>query len=254
MKPFDAWSQMTRLGVALLLISATLFAFDVGGTFALERGSEKAGAAVAPVLEQPVATRVAVPVRVAQVAVPVTTPKNVIWTPAALRNVTPVRVATSAHVAARARVSAPRRVAVRQPMVKRIAVSPQKRKVLVAPATQPRRVAVVLRPVLPKAPLVRRVQARSPQQNVATLRDVRKYVMHVLASRYRGLSVMSAATYARDGGVVVNMVVHDRRREWFEKDVVHRAGTELSIQSERQRMMGTLRRRPLPNLPRSKLT
>ncbi|MBD5654978.1 MAG: hypothetical protein IAI50_07320 [Candidatus Eremiobacteraeota bacterium] len=97
------------------------------------------------------------------------------------------------------------------------------------------------------------MESRAPQQ-VATLRDVRKYVMHVLASRYSGLSVISAATYRSDGGVVVNMVVHDRRREWFEKDIVHRAGTELSILSERQRTMGAVRRRPISNLPHSKLT
>ncbi|MBD5654681.1 MAG: hypothetical protein IAI50_05810, partial [Candidatus Eremiobacteraeota bacterium] len=82
---------MTRLGVALLLTSATLFTLDVGGTFALDRGNEKAGESAVTVPEQPVAARVTAPLQVANSAAPVVEPQHVATTVVPMHVVTPMQ-------------------------------------------------------------------------------------------------------------------------------------------------------------------
>jgi hypothetical protein len=61
--------------------------------------------------------------------------------------------------------------------------------------------------------------------------------MRALASEYKHLCVISATTYPKDGRVLVDLVVRDGNKVWYEKDVVKRTGTTLAIASRKQHVL-----------------
>ncbi len=77
---------------------------------------------------------------------------------------------------------------------------------------------------------------RAVPRPVATLRDVRRFVMRQLSSRDRHVCVISAMTYAVGGRqVIVDLVYRDSKGRWSEKAVVRRGGTTIKLVGVKQR-------------------
>jgi hypothetical protein len=225
----------TALGVALLGLSAVLFAIDVGGTVALDAPS--AGPASAPAsggepAENSVVAEANSDPRVLPEAVPSIVPVATAEAPAsapAPRAVLRVSMKTAAPVPRVARTHG-------LPPAKHASVIVGKGRSAVVAAT--RRPAAPVRivhsiPVAPPVAAVAVVRAPAKPHTVAAiadLRDVRRYAMSKLVKRYPHASVISADTYAVGGGRVrVAMVVRSGNQRWVERDEVRRSGANLSL-------------------------
>jgi hypothetical protein len=253
--PFTAFSKPTTLGVVLLSLSATLFAADVGGTYALD-GIETPGTPLPPAAQAPTVSAAmpaaVAPDAVASDAVPTDTTVRasvVLVDPrlsttvhaASWHLMTPPRsrphaIVAKTHVAATVLArTVPIVISRSRPHV--VAALPRAYAALAGRKTVAVHVAVRRRAaVVAFAPPPARVRsAEDGAHRVADLRDVRRFVMKKLAAKYHGFSVISASAYSNGGNVRVNLVVRDHNREWFENDLVRRAGTKLAISAEKQR-------------------
>jgi hypothetical protein len=208
-------SRAPSLGAALLIVSGSLLVVDVGGTYALEAMSEgpTASAATAAAIDPlvPDAAR-------AMTVLPTGTPAPAGPAPSARAARAPSRspgvrrkIAASSKAPSPRLHAKPRRtvIAVRSPVV--AARSP-------------------LGAIRPPVVAVRAPAAARPQpQRIATLREVRRYVMAEIKARDPRAAFVSGMTYATGHGVFVQLVVRDSRGERFENTLVRRTGSHLAI-------------------------
>ena len=225
----------TCLGALLLGLSAMLLAADIGGTVLLD--NPRPGPAdvwpdnaVAPVANVARSSPLAAtaPVIAASSAIPVA-PAAAVAPTVHVARITPVarpRGVSTVRTIAPSMVRAVRVARATSAAHVPVAVRVAKRPAVTQPAAATHRVVVAFVPVAPARP-VYHVPA---QVQVATLRDVRHYVMRRLKATNRNISVISSETYAiAPGRVEVAMVVSDRRHRWFEKDIVRRNGLGLAM-------------------------
>ena len=236
-KNFTA-STPTTLGAALLALSGALFAVDVGGTYALNADDANLDAA-AP-LTAPAVTATAV------AAIPLEPQDDRAAAPPLLTThkvSTPIRVEHARTAIAKRPAPQRRRRESRAIAARRItAVKSGLRKHAAVPVI----VAEVPSAVRTSS---EHAAARSPHARpLATLREVRRYVMHALANKYKQLCVVSATTYSRNGRVLVDLVLRAGDQVWYENDVVKRTGMSLTIASRDQHVLPRIESKPSPVL------
>jgi hypothetical protein len=231
--PFVQLPASTALGATVLGLSATLFAVDVGATFAIGgdasthlRPPAEVARIAAPVpLAVPHAVRAAEHERAAQRLVMART-RNADPDPVAVFavNVRPadweahVRPAPLAAMLVRVRPS----TSVRQPIVPRITIALADARAALAASGA----SGAHRPAGMTAP--------SP----ITLREVRRFVMRALNRSKRHVCIISAMTYPTDGRrVVVDLVFRDDTGRWSEKAVVRRGVAALKLIGVKQRAL-----------------
>jgi hypothetical protein len=257
-RPFVPRFSPAALGATLLGVSAALLAVDVAGTFVLD---ERHAARVAPE-SVPLASAASAPALVPQSAPAAATPKTAfvalvtqhVAAPqhvAALRRPTPA--ARGASTSARSRLAAlPRRtggkVAQRSsaPTSEHTANRQQSinhpRAIAAAQPPLVRPAANVMAPhVAPHVATVTPSGAsnREPRvREIASLRDVRRFVIRKLDADGTRVCAISATAYtALDGHVIVDLVMRNRKARWTEKAVVRRNGTGLKLLGVKIRAM-----------------
>jgi hypothetical protein len=256
----------TALGAALLGLSATLFAVDVGGTVALDAPSAPPpnappSAQGAPAEQSLVAENnngpdagslagglpppavpavpAAAPARDRAVAAPAAPAHPAPAHPAVIVAAkVPAPAAALPHGALPAVHAAIARHAVAEkPQALALRMAPPASTVIhsASRTAAPPRIAVVLpAPAAPRAA----ANAAPAREALADLRDVRHYAMGKLLEKYPNLSVISADTYpVGNGRVRVAMVVRNGNQRWIEKDDVRRNGTKLALLGSKRRAM-----------------
>ena len=257
--PFVALSAPAKLGATLLGVSASLLALDVTGTVVLDRSraadvAARASVATAASPVTPAATalpnanspRIAPPAapapHVAATAPHIIAPRHVVLphtgtakppVVALLARHTSVTIG-SRHVPGSTSESPP---LVKYAALQRPIVVAQTRRT--TPSSAVERTAPM--PQAVAAPRVAVVALAAPQpargtqpsrrgRPIASLRDVRRFVIRELRARDRRVCAISATAYtAPDGHVVVDLVLRSRKSRWSEKAVVRRSGTDLKL-------------------------